>query len=98
MPEHSLDPQIRSFAFFARTKTKNNDDNKTTTYKPSAGFLFGADREEPGGVNKHGTFRDAQRSYNNVNDFVFLEGQKGSFTVRKLVHGTQSISQDLGKM
>ena len=67
----------------------------TITYKPSTGFLFSTNREEPGSVNLYGTFRDTQRSHNNWNDFILFECQNCPFTVRKLVHSTHSISQDL---
>ena len=58
-------------------------------------MFFRTDREEPGGVNKHSTFRDAQRAHYNRNHFVILESENGALTVRKLVYSTQNIGENL---
>lgn len=60
-------------------------------YQPPARPLLSTDREEPGGVDKHSTFRDAQRAHYNRNDSFILESQQGSFTVGKLMNSTKSI-------
>ena len=60
-------------------------------YQPSARPLLSAYRKKPGGVNKHSTFRDAERAHYNRNHSVILESQKVSLTVGKLVKSTQSI-------
>ena len=64
---------------------------KKIWYQPPARPLLSTDREEPSGVDKHSTFRDAQRAHNNRNHSVILESQQGSFTVGKLMNSTKRI-------
>lgn len=60
-------------------------------YQPPARPFFSTNRKESGGVDKHSTFRDAQRTHYNRNHSVILKSQKGSLTVGKLVYGTKGI-------